>query len=284
MDENKKVENKTEKESNIGLLLLIVAVMLIGVGAGLLIVMPNESGFSNKKSGGTTTTNTDTNIENTENTENTEKPITDDIGVDIDEVIKPFLIFTKCAGSNYLADSMDYNSISNDIKLEIAYEKLTNTYDNKINVSDLLSAYKQVFGSDKEISLPNTLHINHVFATYSKEGDSYVLQGQGGGCTGISDIVTRASFESKENNKLVIKVDYGYITTISDVVDNFETAECGFYNSPDKDKLLKQGFDIGSKETIANDVFDQNIADYILYTFTLENDNYIFDNARIVKR
>ena len=69
-------EKKNGKSSNLGIIVLIVAVMLIGIGAGLLIVMPNESGFDDKKSGNNTPTNTgNTNLENVENNNTEPTPL-----------------------------------------------------------------------------------------------------------------------------------------------------------------------------------------------------------------
>ena len=78
MEENKKeekVENKAEeKESMLGLIIIVIAIILIGVGAGLFIVMPkNSSKESTEPASNTGVENTENNnIENNNNEFNTE--------------------------------------------------------------------------------------------------------------------------------------------------------------------------------------------------------------------
>ena len=281
-------ENK--KESFLGFIIIVVAIILLGVGIGLLIVMPNESGFGTDKSNNNNSNNTEnTNVENTEingNQEIDNPPTPSNIEVDVDKLINPFLIFSKCGGPNYLSDNMNYDSLSDGVKLEIAYTNIISSYEQSFNASDLLESYKQVFGSDKTIELPDSLQINHSFASYSKEGDQYVLQAQGGGCTGIGEFVTRVRLESKTTEKVVIKVDYGFITQASEDAnfDDYDNIECVFYNSLNKERVVKDGFVYGNKDAIVSEVFDNNLDDYILYTFKVENDHYVFESASIVKK
>ena len=285
------------KESNVGIIVIIASMILLGVGFGLFISMPKESGFKDDKpdyNQENTQNNNQENIENNnqENTENnnqeTDNP-TPKIEVDVDEIISPFLLFKSCGGADYLDSSVTYDSLENNTKLEIAYYKLMKNinqsgYTHEFNISDYLEAYKEVFGSNKEIDFPDQLNINFAFATYSKNDDKYVLEGQGGGCIGINEYETKIKNYNQEENSLEIIVDYGYITTVSDSVDDFETAECAFYNSKNKTKTIKQGFTFSQEDSVIEEIFNNNQSDYLVYTFKLDNGNYVFDNLKIVNR
>ena len=287
MEENKKeekVEEKVEeKESMLGLKIIVIAIIIIGVGAGLFIVMPkNSSKESNEPASNTGVENTENNNIEDNNTENNPK----DNSVDIEKIIEPFLIFNKCGGAEYLKDELDYNTIDLNAKIDIAYNHLLGDklYEHELNKSSLIQAYKDVFGSDKEVELPEQLNISYAFASYKSNGDAYILEGQGGGCTGISEIITKTELESNNSNELVVKVKYLYVTTVSDSIDDFDTAELGVYNSKSKERLIRQEFTFDKMEEVTNEILSGDETDYILYTFKLEDNNYIFENAKIIKK
>lgn len=302
MEEKKEI--KEGKEGLLGFIILVVAVILIGVGIGLLIVMPNESGFSDKKKANSnTSTNTASNVENTNiennniennNTENGNivngNLLTED---SLAKLMNPYLIFSKCGGLTYLTDTMTYDSLDLSTKLNITFEqmyinRMINSTESQVKVSkaDILKTYKQVFGQDKEIEFPASIEVAHRFASYELQGEDYVLLGQGGGCAGIAEVKTKLSIDSQDDNSLVVKVDYGYVEALDENFDytEFETTELAFYNSYNKERIIKQGFTHNAIESITNEIFNNNENDYILYTFKIENDHYIFDNAKIVKR
>ncbi len=280
MEEDNKIKND-KKDNKKGLIVMLVAVLLIGFGCGILLANSTNSNSENKES----STKGDPDNNPFYNNENKTEP---DVNIEVDEeqLLAPFLIFKSCGGINYLKDSVTFDSMPHNIKLEIAYVKLMNglTYANEISISDYLKAFKEVFGSNKEIDFPQALEINSAFATYSKQGDKYVLEGQGGGCIGIDEYVTKIKNTRKSGSLLEITVDYGYITTISKEVDDFDTAECGFYNSMYKTRLLKQGFTIAQKDSIVEEVFASDKSDYIVFTFKADNDRYVFDNLKVVER
>lgn len=174
-------------------------------------------------------------------------------------------------------------------KLDEELNKPTDETDSfpDIETSHIEEKIKYTFGKDKTIKFPKKLNFESDFTSYDLKGNKYTLAAQGGGCTGPSDYYeTKIVDSSKDNEKLVVQVNYIYV---SYDVDNITEAEDPiipviFYNSLSKDREIAKLEKNGTEEKEADILLDGNKTDYLLFTFTLEDDHYILEQIEMKER
>ena len=156
-----------------------------------------------------------------------------------------------------------------------------------IETSHVKEKIAYTFGKDKTVKLPKKLNLDGEFTSYDLKGDKYVLAGQGGGCTGFNDYITTKYVDSKkENGKLIIQVNFIYVTYDE---DNIQAAEDPiipviFYNGLKKDRVISKLDSNGKEQEEAEKLLKGDKTDYLLFTFGVEDGHYIFEKVEMVKR
>lgn len=229
-----------------------------------------------------------------------------------EEIIEPFLRVINYCSSNetfYYDKVTKYEDFPSSAAIEIALgnfskeelEKIKKETSEKpdgydweleedfpdIETNYIKEKIAYTFGKDKTVKLPKKLNLDGEFTSYDLKGDKYVLAGQGGGCTGFNDYITTKYVDSKkENGKLIIQVNFIYVTYDE---KNIEAAEDPiipiiFYNGLKKDRVISKLDGNGKEQEEAEKLLKGDKTDYLLFTFGVEDGHYIFEKVEMVKR
>ena len=212
------------------------------------------------------------------------------------ELVNPFIVLLSRGCSSpeyfYINETTTYKTISDNDKMEIAYQSIANKIDfEKFELKELQNAFKAVFGQNKKINFPRKLDIESAMANYVLVNNKYELLANGGGCIEFSDWVhTKVVSAKKDNNKITIRVNYGVL--VRDNVEELEDAEeineenitSKLYASHDKERIIAEDIKFNDEEEEVEKLLSGEDTDYIIFTFVKENNNYIFEKAELKKR
>lgn len=220
-----------------------------------------------------------------------------------EDIIAPFLsIINYCDSKesfvyNKVAKYEDFSSSAAiDIALKnLSYEERTKQQketdaDGKypdIETSYIKEKIAYTFGKNKNVEFPKKLEFSSDFLDYNLKGDKYVFGGQGGGCLGYKDHIKTKYYDSKkESDKLVIQVNYIYITYDESHITAAEDPIIPiiFYNNISKERIISKLDKNGTEEDEAEKLLKGEKTDYLSFTFGIEDDHYIFEKVEIVKR
>ena len=239
-----------------------------------------------------------------------EEPKKEDNKIDkrtAEELVSPFIgINNYCDSTTFIyKNTQKYEDLDPSVAIQIAldnytYEEWQTSYEeakkeHEVNLDeedefpDIKTSYinekiAYTFGKDKTIKFPK--HLDFWYESYELKGDKYVLEGQGGGCTGFTNYIRTKVIEGIETgNEYVVQVNFAYITY--DVKENAEEidARITVYNNLNKKRVIVKDAKYDDDEVEELDkLLDGDKTDYMLFTFKLEDDHYIFDKVEVVER
>ena len=228
------------------------------------------------------------------------------------ELVTPFLSAIELCdakGTYYLKDITRYEDLSGSKAIEIALnnytyeewkkiyeaEKIEHEFDPENPVEDefpdietsyIKEKIAYTFGKDKTIKFPKKLDFWD--ESYTLKGDKYILEAQGGGCTLFFDYIETKVLEGiKNNDEYVIQVNFVYVTYDVKEGEHFEDADDApvvVYNNLNKKRVVAKDFKYGDQEKQLDKILNSDKTDYMLFTFKLEDDHYIFDKVEVVER
>ena len=152
-----------------------------------------------------------------------------------------------------------------------------------IETSYIKEKIAYAFGKDKTIKFPKKLDFWDEM--YELKGDKYVIEAQGGGCTAFTDYIRTKVVEGIANgDEYVVQVNFAYITY--DVKENEEEVDASItvYNNLNKKRVIVKDTKYEDEEEGLDKLLEGNNTDYMLFTFKLEDDHYIFDKVEVVER
>lgn len=213
-----------------------------------------------------------------------------------EDLVAPFisLLYRGCNSEEYfyIKETTTYDNLKKADKVEIAYQALTEGKDlEEFSLTDLDKSFKRVFGETKSIIFPSKLDIETEMANYKLEGTKYVLEANGGGCLDFEDkLYTKIIETKKEESKMTIRVNYA-VRSIKDKAKLQKTEKVDeskikgtLYSAYNKKKILLNNIEYSKEDEEINKILEGDKTNYIMFTFTKENDNYIFNKAELVER
>ena len=284
------MEEKNINQSNKGLLLVIILLLCCAFGLGGWYL-------------GTKSTNKETQPTTNEKNQKEDKVI-DSIKDKrtAEEIIAPFLNIINYCDSK---ESFVYNKVTKyedfssstaiDIALNnLSYEEIVKQkeeddeeHPSEIETSYIKEKIAYTFGKNKNVEFPKKLEFSSDFLDYNLKGDKYIFGGQGGGCLGYKDHIKTKYYDSKkESDKLIIQVNYIYITYDESHITAAEDPIIPiiFYNNISKERIISKLDKNGTEEDEAEKLLKGEKTDYLSFTFGIEDDHYIFEKVEIVKR
>ena len=231
---------------------------------------------------------------------------------DAEELVHPFLNAVQLCdaeGTYYFKKVTKYEDLSGSKAIEIAlmnysyeewqkiyeYDKQETEFDPENPVDDefpdietsyIKEKIEYTFGKNKTINFPKKLDFWD--ETYKLKGDKYVIEAQGGGCTLFTDYIETKVIEGiKNNDEYIIQVNFVYVTYDVKEGEDFEDADDApvvVYNNLNKKRVVAKGFKYGDQEKQLDKILNSDKTDYMLFTFKLEDNHYIFDNVEIIER
>jgi len=218
---------------------------------------------------------------------------------ELEKLVNPFLdlLYRNCSSkeSFYITKDTNFDNMKDEDKYEIAYLVANQIKDIELENFDaklLEKGYKLAFGNDKEITLPEQLDIESMYANYSLKDGEYVLEANGGGCIIYGDFLQHKIVDSTyENDELNIIVNFVYVvrdnnlgnqSDYSNVDDEKVTSK--IYNNHSKKRLIESNVPFKTEDKKINEVLSSDKTDHIQFTFVKEKDSYIFKKAELVER
>ncbi len=285
------MEEKNVNQSNKGLLWVTIVLLCCAFGLGGWYL-------------GTKSTNKETQPTTNEKNEKVDK-VVDSIEDkrSAEDIIAPFLkIINYCDSKESFIynEATKYEDFSSSTAIDIAlnnlsYEERTkqqNEDDADGKYPDIEKSYIKekiayTFGKNKNIEFPKKLEFSSDNLDYNLNGDKYIFGGQGGGCLGYKDHFRTKYYDSKkESDKLIIQVNYIYITYDESHITAAEDPIIPviFYNNISKERTISKLDKNGTEEDEAEKLLKGEKTDYLSFTFGIEDGHYIFEKVEIVKR
>jgi len=211
-------------------------------------------------------------------------------------LVNPFIVLLTrgCSSQDYfyIKGTTTYKNISDNDKIEIAYQSIVDKIDfEKFELKELQKAFKNVFGQNKKINFPRKLDFESAMANYVLVNNNYELLANGGGCIEFNDSIhTKIVSATKTNNKITVRVNYGLLVrdNVEDLEDdeeiNEENITSKLYASHAKERIIAENIKFHDEEEEIDKLLSSEETDYITFTFTKENNNYIFEKAELKER
>ena len=290
MEENK----KEEKKGIIGFALLVIAVILLGVGIGLLVVMPNESGFSEKSKPNNvenkevepptpTIEELDIDSELVTNTMNqfyrisiTDNDLYYDEIYNINNISKPDLIMTALKSLKDTEYDVDACSAdTKDVPISVLNENLKKVFKNKEITYDLLTQEKanvmpddSLFGPDSyEIVDENTISIKNTLCGIEANGHDF-----------ISDKIIKAE-KVGENLYVYKKVAFARFDSFNLSPNDMVSYYIDYNRSGEKIETINDPH----YGDFSNPPINWDLYNTYKYTFNMSDGIYYFQSYELVK-